>query len=51
MAVAVTQQEFGTGVPDLRAFQSFAEAYRELLGLGEVAFGFATVAGAEPRSA
>jgi hypothetical protein len=51
MAVAVTQQEFGAGVPDLRAFQGFAQADRELLGLGEGAFGFVTVAAAEPRSA
>ena len=51
MAVAVTQQEFGAGVPDLRAFQGFAEADRELLGLGEAAFGVVPVAAAEPGSA
>jgi hypothetical protein len=48
--VAVTQQELGAGVPDLRAFQGFAEAFRELSGLGEAAFGFVAVACAEPRS-
>ena len=42
--VAVTEQEFGAGVPYLRAFQGFAEAFRELLGLGEEAFGVVTVA-------
>jgi hypothetical protein len=35
-------------VPDLGAFESFAEAVRELLGFGEVAFGLVTVACAEP---
>jgi len=48
--VAVAQQELGARVPYLRPFQSFAEAFRELLGLGEVAFSFVTVACAEPRS-
>ena len=48
--VAVAQQELGARVPDLRAFQGFAEAFRELFGLGEVAFGFVAVACAEPRS-
>src|SRR5262249_50838399 len=48
--VAVAQQEFGARVPDLRAFQGFAEAVREVLRLGEVAFGFVTVARAEPRT-
>ena len=48
--VAVAQQEFGARVPYLRAFQGFAEAFRELLGLGEVAFGVVAVACAEPRS-
>ena len=37
-------------MPYLRAFQGFAEAFRELFGLGEVAFGFVAVARAEPRS-
>jgi len=37
-------------VPYLRAFQGFAEAFRELSGLGEAAFGFVAVARAEPRS-
>ncbi|HEX3964940.1 MAG TPA: hypothetical protein VHZ03_51240 [Trebonia sp.] len=49
-AVAVAQQELGAGLPDLRAFQGFAEAYRELPGLGEVAFCVVAVACAEPRS-
>ncbi len=47
--VAVTQQEFRAGVPDLRAFQGLAQAFRELLSLGEIAFSFGTVASAEPR--
>jgi hypothetical protein len=37
-------------VPYLRAFQGFAEAFGELFGLSDVAFGFVTVACAEPRS-
>jgi hypothetical protein len=44
------QQELCARLPYLRAFQGFAEAFRELLSLGEVAFGFVAVAGAEPRS-
>ncbi len=48
--VAVAQQELGARVPDLRAFQGFADAVRELSGLGEVASGFVAVACAEPRS-
>ncbi len=48
--VAVAQQELGARVPYLRAFQGFAEAFRELSGLGEVTFGFVPVACAEPRS-
>ena len=48
--VAVAQQEFCARVPYLRAFQGFAEAFRELSGLGEGAFGFVAVACAEPRS-
>jgi hypothetical protein len=49
--VAVAQQELGARVPYLRAFQGFAEAFRELSGLGEVAFGFVAVACAEPGPA
>ena len=48
--VAVAEQELCARVPYLRAFQGFAEAFRELSGLGEGAFGFVTVACAEPRS-
>jgi hypothetical protein len=48
--VAVAQQELGARVPDLRAFQGFSEAFREVFGLGDVAFGFVAVACAEPRS-
>src|SRR5206468_12165967 len=48
---AVAEQELGAGVPDLRAFQGFAEAFGELSGLGEVAFGVVAVAGAEPGPA
>ena len=48
--ITVAQQELCARVPDLRAFQGFAETSRELLPLGEVAFGFVTVACAEPRS-
>jgi hypothetical protein len=46
MAVAGPQEELGSGVPDLRAFQGFAEGFCELFGLGEVARGFVTVADA-----
>src|ERR1017187_7936977 len=48
--VAVAQQELGARVPYLRAFPGFAGAFRELLGLGEAAFGFAAAACAEPCS-
>jgi hypothetical protein len=48
--VAVAQQKFRAGVPDLRAFQGLTKGLRELLGLGEVAFGVIAVARAEPRS-
>ena len=48
--VAVAQQELCARLPYLRAFQGFAEAFRELFGLGEVALGFVAIACAEPRS-
>ena len=48
--VAVAQQELCARLPYLRAFQGFAETFRELFGLGEVALGFVAVACAEPRS-
>ena len=37
-------------MPDLRAFQGFAEAFCELPGIGEMAFGVVAVACAEPGS-
>ncbi len=43
-AVAVTQEQLGAGVPGLRAVQGFAEAFGELPGFGEVAFGIVAFA-------
>jgi hypothetical protein len=48
--VTVAHQELCARMPYLRAFQGFAEAFRELSGLGEVALGFVAIACAEPRS-
>lgn len=46
--VAVAQQELGAGMPDLRVLKRLAEAYRELFGFGEAAFGGVAVASGRP---